>query len=42
MSKHPFRTAIETGASEEDFRKLFATDVVIHAPMLTKAVYETS
>ena len=38
MSKHPFRVAIEAGASDENFSKLFATDVVIHAPMLTRAV----
>ena len=38
MSKHPFRVAIEAGASDESFSKLFATDVVIHAPMLTRAV----
>jgi hypothetical protein len=38
MSKHPFRRAIETGASKEEFSKLFASDVVIQAPMLTKPV----
>src|SRR5262245_28621252 len=38
MSKHPFRVAIETQASDESFRKLFATDVIIDAPMLTKPV----
>jgi len=38
MSKHPFRVAIETGASEETFGKLFAPDVAIQAPMLTKSV----
>jgi hypothetical protein len=38
MSKHPFRVAIEAGASEETFRTLFAPDVVIQAPMLTKPV----
>jgi hypothetical protein len=38
MSKHPFRVAIESGASDEDFSKLFAPDVVIKAPMLTKPV----
>jgi hypothetical protein len=38
MSKHPFRVAIEAGASEETFRKLFAPNVVIQAPMLTKPV----
>jgi hypothetical protein len=38
MSKHPFRIAIETGASKEDFSQLFASDVVIKAPMLTKPV----
>jgi hypothetical protein len=38
MSKHPFRLAIESGASADEFRKLFAADVVIYAPMLTKPV----
>jgi len=38
MSKHPFRVAIETGMSKEAFGKLFAPDVVIMAPMLTKPV----
>jgi hypothetical protein len=38
MSKHPFRLAIESGASADQFRKLFAADAVIHAPMLTKPV----
>ena len=38
MSKHPFRLAIESGASANDFRKLFAADAVIYAPMLTKPV----
>jgi hypothetical protein len=38
MSKHPFRVAIETGASREGFSKLFAPDVVIKAPILTKPV----
>src|SRR5262249_15976842 len=38
MSKHPFRLAIESGASPDAFRKLFAADAVIYAPMLTKPV----
>src|SRR5262245_5452738 len=38
MSKHPFRLAIESGASTDAFRKLFAADAVIYAPMLTKPV----
>jgi len=38
MSKHPFRVAIEAGVNREDFSKLFARDVVIKAPMLTKPV----
>jgi hypothetical protein len=38
MSKHPFRLAIESGANATDFRKLFAADAVIYAPMLTKPV----
>jgi hypothetical protein len=41
MPKHPFRVAIETGATDEDFSKLFAPDVVIKAPMLTKPVKGT-
>lgn len=38
MSKHPFRVAIETGASKEELGKLFSPDVVLLAPMLTKPV----
>jgi hypothetical protein len=38
MSKHPFRLAIESGASADDFRKLFADDAVIYAPILTKPI----
>jgi hypothetical protein len=38
MKKHPFRIAIETQSSREDFAKLFAPDVVLMAPMLTKPV----
>ena len=38
MSKHPFRVAIESSAGADEFRKLFAADVVIFAPMLTKPV----
>lgn len=38
MSKHPFRLAIETGARADEFRRLFAADAVIYAPMLTKPV----
>jgi hypothetical protein len=38
MTKHPFRAAIEAGAGKEDLSKLFAPDVVIKAPMLTKPV----
>ena len=38
MSKHPFRAAIEAGASKDELGKLFAPDVVIKAPMLTKLV----
>jgi hypothetical protein len=41
MSKHPFRRAIESGASKEEFSKLFAPDVVIQAPMLTQPVKGT-
>ena len=38
MKKHPFRLAIEAQSSHEDFAKLFASDVVLEAPMLTKPV----
>ncbi|MEI9929495.1 MAG: hypothetical protein WDM89_02720 [Rhizomicrobium sp.] len=38
MAKHPFRVAIESGASNEDFAKLFSLNAEILAPMLTKAV----
>ena len=38
MSKHPFRLAIESGAGADDFRKLFAANAVIYAPILTKPV----
>jgi hypothetical protein len=41
MPKHSFRVAIETGATDEDLSKLFAPDVVIKAPMLTKPVEGT-
>jgi hypothetical protein len=41
MPKHPFRVAIETGATDEDFSKLFAQGVVIKASMLTKPVKGT-
>jgi hypothetical protein len=36
MAKHPFRVAVETGANEEELRRLFSPDVVFYAPMLTK------
>jgi len=38
MWKHPFRLAIESGASADEFRKLFAADAIIYAPILTKPV----
>ena len=38
MSKHPFRLAIESDASADEFRKLFAADAIIYAPILTKPV----
>ena len=38
MAKHPFRVAIERAIPTEDFAKLFAPDVVIYAPMLSKPV----
>ena len=38
MTKHPFRVAIETGASKQEFATLFSPDVVLMAPMLTKPV----
>jgi hypothetical protein len=39
VAKHPFRVAIETNAAAEGFRRLFAPDVIIKAPMLTKPVH---
>jgi len=38
MSRHPFRLAIESAASKQEFVKLFAPDVTIQAPMLTKPI----
>ena len=38
MTKHPFRIAIESGASKDEFSKLFWRDVVLLAPMLSKPV----
>jgi hypothetical protein len=38
MTKHPFRVAIETGASAKEFGKLFSPDVTLLAPILTKPV----
>src|SRR5262249_31736081 len=38
MAKHPFRIAIETRAAAETFRELFAEDVVLHAPMLSRPI----
>src|SRR5262252_8317459 len=38
MTKHPFRVAIETGASNEKSGELFSPNVVLWAPMLTKPV----
>jgi hypothetical protein len=38
VAKHPFRVAIEANANDGDLCKLFAPDVVIKAPMLTKPV----
>jgi hypothetical protein len=38
MKKHPFRVAIESGASKEDLAKLFSHDAVLLAPMLSKPV----
>lgn len=38
MTKHPFRIAIESGASRGDFAKTFSPDVSLLAPMLTKPV----
>jgi hypothetical protein len=34
--KHPFRLAIESGATGEEFSAIFAPNVVLMAPMLTK------
>jgi len=38
MTKHPFRRAIESGATKEEFTKLFSPDVVLLAPILTRPV----
>jgi hypothetical protein len=38
MPKHPFRVAVESGASQEELSKLFSPEVVFYAPMLTKPV----
>jgi hypothetical protein len=38
MSKHPFRIAIESGASHEALDRLFSRDAVLLAPMLVKPV----
>jgi hypothetical protein len=38
VSKHPFRTAIENGASQDELTGLLADDVVLMAPMLTMPV----
>ena len=35
---HPFRAAIENGASPEEFAALFASDVTFHTPILEKTV----
>ena len=38
MANHPFRIAIETQAAAETCRELFAENVVLHAPMLSKPI----
>jgi len=38
MAKHAFRVAIEKGARKEEFGDIFAADVALYAPMLTKPV----
>ncbi|MEI9995637.1 MAG: hypothetical protein WDM91_13655 [Rhizomicrobium sp.] len=38
MRKHPFRKAVEDGASRNDLVKLLSPDAEILAPMLTKPV----
>lgn len=38
MAKHPFRKAIEAGASPEELRALFSAGAVLLAPILTEAV----
>jgi len=38
MRKHPFRVAIERGASREDLAKLLSPDAEIWPPMLTQPV----
>jgi len=42
MTNHPFRVAIETGASTETFGKLFSRNVMLWASMLTKPIAGTS
>jgi hypothetical protein len=42
MTKHPFRIAIESGATQADFAKLFSPDAVLLAPMLSKPVIGVS
>jgi|GEM_PF-3394570 len=37
--KHPFRVAIENGASKEELRNIFARNVVLYTYMLSKPVY---
>jgi len=39
MTKHPFRLAIETGASPEDFARIFSPNVELLAPMLSQPVF---
>src|SRR5215468_7101547 len=38
MTKHPLRTAVETGASTEEFGRLFSPKVVLWTPIMTKPI----
>jgi hypothetical protein len=38
MAKHPFRIALETHVGTDGLRELFAENVILHAPMLSKPV----
>ncbi len=38
VTTHPFGTAIENGATPEQFAALFASDVTLHVPILEKTI----